>query len=504
MARSNRQNFIILFSIISGVIIGLVISSNLSLTKNGFAEIEPESIQVPVEQVPISDLESTSRAFVEIAKRVTPAIVSITSEKVIKVRDPLQNFFHSDDFFRRFFKAPDGENQREYKQSGLGSGVIVSSDGYILTNYHVVKDADEIDVVVDKKSCAAKIIGIDPATDIAVIKIEESNLTAVNIGDSDALEVGELVLAIGSPFNLGLQHTVTSGIISAKGRALNLSGELTFQDFIQTDAAINPGNSGGALVNIKGQLIGINTAIYAGNTGGNIGIGFAIPVNLAKQVMADLIEHGKVVRGYLGVYIENIDSELSQALNIKNNKGAVVTQVIKDTPAEKAGLKEYDVIIKVNGDEIEDRQSLTNKIASYQPGQKVNLTAIRDGRETQIVVALELRPDQTAQRDMEDKPSSDATTKFGMELSDLKPELAERFGYENEEGVLVLGVDQNGIAAKKGMRAGDLIVEIDRKPVKSLRQLKTILDSFEGGKIILFQINRGSRSSHFVALKTPK
>ena len=293
MIQNNKKYLVVVFSICIGIFAGLVIASNFNWTQNGFADSEASVLAPRISQSipPInSDLEATSRAFVEIAKRVTPTVVSITSEKVIKVRDPFTNFFGNDEFFKRFFPGGGQGGDKEFRQNGLGSGIIVSADGYILTNYHVIKDADELNVIIDKKEYVARVVGSDPETDIAVVDIDAQNLPAIRLGDSDKLEVGELVLAVGSPFDISLQHTVTSGIISAKGRSnLSLGGNLTYQDFIQTDAAINPGNSGGALVNIRGELIGINTAIYAGNGGGNVGIGFAIPVSLAKQVMDDLI-----------------------------------------------------------------------------------------------------------------------------------------------------------------------------------------------------------------------
>jgi len=504
MSTKRKMVAIVGASIAGGIVIGLVIASRLNFTPDGFANngLKPVVVNTVATTAAIpSDFQETSRAFVDIAKRVTPTVVSITSEKVVKMKDPLSNFFHKDEFFRKFFNQPNGDGGREFKQRGLGSGVIVSSDGYILTNYHVVKEADEINVMIDKKPYDAQVVGVDPATDIAVVKIDQNNLPTVTVGDSDQLEVGEWVLAIGSPFDLSLQHTVTSGIISAKGRALNLSGDLTYQDFIQTDAAINPGNSGGALVNIRGELIGINTAIYAGNAGGNVGIGFAVPVNLAKHVMQDLIEHGEVVRGYLGVYIDNLDPELSEALKIDDNEGAVVTEVIEGTPAEKAGLKQYDVIVGVDGHKVAGRQALTNIVASYKPGKKVRLKVIRDGEAEFITVSLERRPESASAKSTPSQPE-EMLKRLGLELRNLTDELASRFGYEGEEGVVVTKVESNSIAEEKGMRSGDLIVEVDRQPVRSVRQLREMFDGFGQGQIVLFEIRRG-KGTQFIALKMP-
>lgn len=501
----NKKLLIALVSVVIGMLLGLIIASNLNWTQNSLAGNNPSQLETAQSNSPNlinSDLEATSRGFVEIAKRIIPTVVSITSEKVVKVDGPFSNFFHNDEFFRRFF--PDmGDGQQEFRQKGLGSGVIVSPDGYVLTNYHVVKEADELNVIIDKKQYDAKIIGTDPASDIAVIKIDANNLPAVVLGNSDKLEVGELVLAVGSPFDLRLEHTVTSGIISAKGRSLNLGGELTYQDFIQTDAAINPGNSGGALVNIRGELIGINTAIFAGNTGGNIGIGFAIPINLAKNVMNDLIKHGKVYRGYLGVYITTPDNELSEALKLKDAKGALINEVAKDTPADRAGLKKYDVIIEVDGKKIEDSQSLTNMIAGYSPGSSIHLKFIRDGKINETTIMLGERPDETSERSSLLRQQGTVLEKLGLELSDLTRRLRENYGYENEEGVLVTNVRGGSIAEEKGFRAGDLIKEIDRQKVTSVRELEVIIGKQKEGQIILFQMQRESRN-FFVALRVPK
>ncbi len=501
MQNQVKKSLVVLVAAFCGLVLGLAIAANFELVPFGRAE-NPNPTQSAVGGTavqPSSDLESTSRAFVAIAKRVTPTVVSITSEKVVKVRNPLADFFRQDDFFRRFFQ--DRGREREYRQQGLGSGVIVSEEGYILTNYHVIKEADEVDVVYDGKKYDAEIVGTDPATDLAVVKIEKKGLPAITLGDSDKLEVGEWVLAIGSPFDLRLEHTVTSGIISAKGRSLNLSRDLTYQDFIQTDAAINPGNSGGALVNIRGELIGINTAIYAGNMGGNIGIGFAIPINLAKRVMDDLITHGRVVRGYLGVYIETPDEEMSEALNLKDTKGAVIVEVQEGTPADRAGLKKLDVVIAVDGQKVEDQYDLTNIIGSYSPGSEIELKIIRDGKVKKVRVVLDERRDAAVAGRRETK--SDVLDKLGLELTTLTPGMAKRYGVESTEGALVLEVRSGSVADEKGMRAGDLIKEVNRVKVDSAEDVRRILNKASREEIVLFQIQRGSRN-RFVAMRLPE
>ncbi|MFQ5823808.1 MAG: DegQ family serine endoprotease [bacterium] len=505
MLNKNKTTLIVAFSIFIGILVGLVIASNFNWTRNGLAdeEVTPAAeSNVENPQVAIkSDYESTSRAFVEIVKKVNPTVVSITSEKVVKVRNPFADFFNNDDFFRRFFRLPD-DGEQEFRQRGLGSGVIVEPNGYILTNYHVIKEADEINVVIDKKEYDAKVIGQDPATDVAVIKINKNSLPVANLGDSDKLEVGEWVLAIGNPFDISLEHTVTAGIISAKGRSnLNLSGELRYQDFIQTDAAINPGNSGGALINLRGELIGLNTAIIPGNTGGNLGIGFAIPINMAKRVMDELIAHGKVIRGYLGVYIGTPDAELSEALGLKDNKGAVIVEVQENTPADKAGLRKYDVIIEVNGQKIQDDQHLTNLIASYSPGEKVNLKIVRDGKIKYIPITLGERPETRTETPRISQTS--VLGRLGLQVTELTDGLAKRYGYEEETGVLVSKVRSGSIAEDKGIRTGDLIKEVNRRKVKTVREFEIIVDKLEVGEIVLFQIRRG-RSNNFVAMRVPK
>jgi serine protease Do len=504
MKNSNRKNLVVLLSVLFGIAVGLVLASNFNWTNNGLASqaSAPASNSSNSPPQPInSDLESTSRAFVEIAKRVTPTVVSITSEKTVRVNSPFSNFFHKDDFFRRFF--PDEGDGREYTQRGLGSGVIVSADGYILTNFHVVKDADQINVVIDRKEYDAQIVGNDAATDIAVIKIDAKNLPAATIGDSDKLEVGELVLAVGSPFDLRLQHTVTSGIISAKGRALNIGGELTYQDFIQTDAAINPGNSGGALVNIHGELIGINTAIYAGNTGGNLGIGFAIPINLASRVKDDLIAHGKVYRGYLGVWIATPDAELGEALNLKDNRGAVVNEVAKGSPADRAGIRKYDVIIEIEGKPIDDSQMLTNLIASYEPGATVNLKVIRDGKTRDVSVKLDERKEEAPAPTQLSQRNATSVEKLGLQVSELTRRLQDEFGYEGESGVVVTDVREGSPAAEKGLARGDLIREANRRSISSVRDFEQVIESISADDIVLLQVQRGNRN-FFIAMRIPK
>jgi serine protease Do len=359
-------------------------------------------------------------------------------------------------------------------------------------------------VVLDKDEYKAEIIGKDPATDLAVIKIDKTGLPAIRLGDSDNLEVGEWVLAIGSPFSQMLAHTVTSGIISAKGRQLagGVSRDLTYQDFIQTDAAINPGNSGGALVNIRGELVGINTAIYS-EGGGNIGIGFAVPVNLAKGVMDDLISHGKVVRGYLGVRISTPDAELSQALGLPSKKGALINEVVEGSPADDAGLQAGDVIISLQGVEIEDSQHLTNLVASYSPDEKIEVQIIRDGDKLNRTIQLDQRPDFAEAEDTPASRKNDATGRLGFSVTELTESLAGQAGYEGLQGVLVTSVSQSGVAAEKGLRRGDLIMAVNRQEIGGLTEFRNVLDKVGANEIVLFQIRR-EQTNRFIAMKMPE
>jgi serine protease Do len=439
-------------------------------------------------------LQNLSEAFRDVAKKVGPAVVYVSTEQTVKgqqVPDQFKDLF-GDDMFRRFFGAPDQPDQKEYKQRGLGSGFLVRKDGYILTNNHVVEGADKITVTFpDKREFKAKVIGTDPKTDVAVIKIEGDNFPVVTLGDSGKIEVGDWVLAIGTPF--GLSQTVTAGIISAEGRA-NI-GIVDYEDFIQTDAAINPGNSGGPLVNIEGDVIGINTAIFS-RTGGYQGIGFAIPINMAKTIMDSLISKGKVVRGWLGVMIQPVTPEIAKSFGLKETTGTLIGDVLKGGPAEKAGFKRGDVLISFEGKPVDGPNTLRNLVAQTEVGKKVSVVVIREGNEKTIEVAI---GEQEAGMQASKGKPAEAPVKSGLTVQELTPEIAKELGYTGEEGVVIAAVDPNSPAADAGLQRGDLIQEVNRQPVKSLEDYNKAMGAVGEKESFLLLVRRAD-SAHYVVV----
>ena len=490
-----KLTLFIVFAVFVGVIVGLVLSSNLDLTNRTIAADEdaanPVLLGAQESQMNMSQVASAqelSKAFTSVAEMVKGSVVTIKSTQLVQMEVP--------ELWQYFFNVPD-----EQIRQGLGSGVIVNPDGYIITNNHVVEDADEIQVSIGKTTYDAEIIGRDPGSDLAVIKIDSDNLNAIKLGDSDELQVGEWVLAIGNPFAEVLDQTVTAGIVSATGRTgLYDTRRLPFQDFIQTDAAINPGNSGGALVNMKGELVGINTMIYS-RSGGSVGVGFAIPVNLARNVMQQLIETGKVARGWLGVYIGTLDETMAEALGLDEPTGALVNQVTDNSPAEEAGMRDGDVILEVEGQKVEDSSELVNTIADYAPGTKVELTIWRNNDERRLTVELGERPSEGAQVVQE---SEDVENMFGIEVENLTNENMRRFEVDyDEDGVLVVNVERNSAAARKGIRPGDLLMSVDRKQVTNVREFNDAMKNIDRDKPVLFRLKRGD-SSFFMALDVPE
>lgn len=451
-------------------------------------------VAVQAQEQGLENLKETGKAFAQVAREASPAVVYIKVEKTVKSNSSTRVPFN-DEFFRRFFGEPmPGQPQRIPQQKrmiqGQGSGFIISPDGYILTNNHVVGGADKVIVkLLDGREFEATTIGTDPPTDVAVIKIDAKNLPVLPLGDSDKVEVGEWVLALGNPF--GLSHSLTAGIVSATGRTS--VGISDYEDFIQTDAAINPGNSGGPLLNLEGRAIGINTAIYSRN-GGYMGIGFAIPVNMAQSIYNQLIEHGNVTRGYLGITIQDLTPELAKSFGLKDTDGILIAQVMPDTPAEKAGLKQGDVIVKFNDEQVESFAPFRNKIALSEPGTKVNITVIRDGKAKSFAVTIEKKAsdEQTAPS----KPES--LEKLGLTVTTLTKELADRYGYADEKGVVVTRVDPSSAAALSGLKPGMLISEANREQIKNVKDFEKAIEK-NGDKPLLLFI-KDKQGARYIAL----
>ena len=433
--------------------------------------------------------------FVSLAKKMRPVVVNISTTQVSDGRGGSPEFgspFGEDDpfndFWRRFFGGPMPRGPQ--RQRSLGSGFFIDGDGSILTNNHVVENASKIVVKLsDDQEYEAKIVGRDPKTDIAIIKIDgKPNLPAASLGDSDKLEVGEWVVAIGNPF--GLDSTVTSGIVSAKGRHI---GQGPYDNFIQTDASINPGNSGGPLINLRGEVIGINTAIFS-RTGGNIGIGFAIPINLVKELLPQLRGKGKVTRGYLGVLIQKVTPEIAESLGMEKASGALVANVSKDGPADKAGVKVGDVIVEFDGKEIKDSGDLPILVARTQVDKKARLKVLRDKKEVVLTVAVgELKDEEVV-------ATAPEKGELGLTVQRLTPQMAESLGLEKSEGVVVTAVEPGSAADEAGIRRGDVILEVDRKAIRNLDEYKKAIAGTRKGRGVLFLVRRGDNTL-FLALK---
>ncbi|MDD3732872.1 MAG: DegQ family serine endoprotease [candidate division Zixibacteria bacterium] len=442
----------------------------------------------------ILTLRDLNRAFIDIAAKVKPTVVTVSTERLLSVRqgNPFGLPFSNDPFLDFFFgprQKQDQSQERQYRQEGLGSGVIVSSDGQILTNNHVVRGADSIYVrTYDGKRYKAKIVGVDSKTDIAVLKIDARSLPAITIGDSDKLQVGEIVMAIGSPMSVNLAYTVTQGIVSAKGRS-NV-GLADYEDFIQTDAAINQGNSGGPLVNLDGDLVGINTAIVS-QSGGFQGIGFAIPSNMATGVMKSLIADGKVIRGWLGVSIQDINEQIAGALGLSSAGGTLGGDVSPNSPASEAGIEAGDVITALDKRRISNSAQLSSQIAVTAPGTRVTLTILRDDREMDINVKLGELPGETAQV----PDSGEIEQRLGFAVKTLTRELAGNYGLDRVlSGVVVTSIDPAGNAYQAGLREGDLIRSINKERITSEDQFYAKIKNMKKGDTVLLRITRQDRA----------
>jgi len=506
MNKTNR--FLIVYSLATSLIVaGLTISTRgqgASSGQLGLENFNPRALAGELKGTSGSELTGNlSRAFVSASKRVRPAVVHIEAEQKVKVGGPAPDDPHdlfNDEFFRRFFgprmrpQTPPQPRPREHVRRGQGSGVIVDGAGHIITNNHVVGNADRITVrLSDKRKFEARLIGGDARSDVAVIKIEAEDLPVAATGDSDRLEVGEWVLAIGNPF--GLDQTVTAGVVSAKGRAQVV--DIQYQDFIQTDAAINPGNSGGPLVNLRGEVVGINTAIFS-RSGGYMGIGFAIPINMARKIMKSLVDHGKVIRGWLGVGIQNVDDDMAKALGLPAPGGAMVTEVVKDSPAARAGIRERDVIVSLGGRKIADANSLSNKVGLTKVGEEVEVKLYRKGKETTLTVTI---AERTAEQDSVRTGSRDdgRLKKLGLAVENIGPENRRKHGIAADlKGVLVTGVDPGSPADSAGLRPGMVIQGAGDSKIGSVADLRKELGAARK-RVLLKVVSKGR--PFFLAMK---
>ena len=443
---------------------------------------------------PLAVAKDLGNAFVEVAKKVKPSVVSIRSERTVTVSPGEgfgEDFFKGspfEDFFKRYGGPP-----RKQKQVGEGSGVIVDGRGYILTNHHVVASADKLTVrLLDGRELQGSIQGSDPKTDLAVIRVEAKELPVALLGDSDKIQVGEWAIAIGSPF--GLQETVTVGVISAKGRSGLGTG--TYEDFLQTDASINPGNSGGPLVNIDGEVIGINAMIIQPGQG----IGFAIPITLARNIMLQLIDRGKVVRPWVGIGLQDLTPELMKSFNVAEKEGAVVSQVFEGSPAEKAGFRVGDIVVTIDGVKIKNSQDVVREVLKKQVGQRIQFVVVREGKELDI-------PATTVEMPAEKKDSRAAVSEmkewFGLRVTAVTPDIAKELGLSSREGVVVQDVEPGSPGASAGLRKGDVILEVNRQKIKDEKDYQQSMENVKPEQGALFLVSRGG-STFFVSVKEEK
>lgn len=462
----------------------------VSTAKEDTAEAKKD--QEAVEDIKMVEFPS----FADLVEILKPSVVNISTTSVVKPRSSRQKRQRSpfgendpfEEFFKKFFE---NMPEQQFKRQGLGSGFIISEDGYVVTNNHVVEKAEDISVILENgDKYEAKVIGKDPKTDLAVIKFEpEGKLQTVEFGDSDKLRIGDWVIAIGNPFGLG--YTVTSGIVSAKGRSLGLG---VYDDFIQTDASLNPGNSGGPLFNLKGEVVGVNTAIVARGQG----IGFAIPVNMAEFVIEQLKEGGKVVRGWLGVYVQKLTPEIATSLNLKEDEGALVSDVTPGSPAEKAGISRGDVIIEYDGNKIDDVSDLTTLAGVTPPGTEVKIKLLHNGETIDLTVKLSEMPEEKVE-DEEEKVQE----KLGLTVTELNPNIVKRFNLDMDRGVIITNVQRGSVAAEAGLKPGDVVLEVDKNNITSLEDYTEALDKAQPGGTTLFLVKRGENTI-YAALRLEK
>jgi len=509
---SKKSILAAVFLIFIGIVFGAILVSNFNGgVEFGFAGDQSVKLGAQKKVQPTIDLKGLNKAFVEVAKAVTPTVVAITVTTKGKAdSQDFKDFFH--------FFGPDFKFEQPPQQAG-GSGVVINSDGYILTNNHVVDEAEEnsVEVVLnDTRRMKAKIIGRDPTTDLAVIKVDAKDLPTAALGNSDSLEVGDWVMAIGNP--LGLQSTVTAGIISAVGRDINIiSDNYRIENFIQTDAAINPGNSGGPLVNLEGEVIGINSAIATTN-GRYQGYGFAIPVNIARTVAEDIIHYGKIRRGYIGVEIQSVDETLAKSVGLDKAEGVIVQRVVKGGAGEAAGIKAGDIILSIDGKEINKANELQSFVARKHPGDDVKLKIYRDGKTLENTVTLQSRTEEkiaakdTGENDgseTEQETSAKSVTfdKLGLSVRALTPE--EKKENEVSNGVLVTEVKVYSEAFNRGLEQGDIILEADKREISTPKSVGSVLQSHKAEDAVLLRVKKGknnrlSGQTQFIAIQIPK
>ncbi|HSP05767.1 MAG TPA: DegQ family serine endoprotease [Acidobacteriota bacterium] len=483
-----------------GLIAGMVFTAKLDVFNQANGQETGKAEVVQAVRTPTEDPASqpfTFDAFRKIAKRLNPTVVNIYTTQIVRGRDPFHDFFGDDPFFHRFFGD---QPEREQRQSSLGSGVIIDPEGYILTNNHVVENADEIKVSLTdnddgRNGLTAKVVGRDPKTDIALIKITpKDKLAAAPLGSSSELQVGDWVIAIGNPFALG--HTVTVGVVSALGRSLGGN----YDDFIQTDASINPGNSGGPLLNLRGEVIGINTEI-ASRTGQSAGIGFAVPIDLAKEILPQLKTAGRVTRGQLGITIQ---SQWSDALakEFGVDHGALVSDVTKGSPAEKAGVKQGDVIVEYNGKALTEGNDLPRLVAATKPGTKVDIKVVRDKKEKTMSVEVGTMKDADVAEASESQPE-EAGAELGLTVMNLDSDMAQQLDLDTDQGVVISRVKVGSPAEDAGLQKGDVILEINRKQVKNVQDYRANTSKAKPGDSLLFLIYRRG-GSIFIPVQIPQ
>jgi len=496
---AKKGPYVLLLLVVLGLTIGGVVRMGWArLPGHAVAAAEKVSVRTASDPAPVS-LGDFKNGFSTVLGNALPAVVNISSTKIVKTQNQMPDFF-SDPMFRQFFgnqlppQARGPQSQREY---GLGSGVIVNPDGYILTNNHVVSEATDVEVYTqDQKEYKAKVVGTDPLTDVAVLKIAATGLPTLTLGDSSTLKVGDVVFAIGQPFGIG--ETATMGIVSATRRGLGGAIE-RYENFIQTDAAINPGNSGGALIDLHGDLVGINTAILSGGggEGGNEGVGFAIPINMARNVMDQIVEHGKVIRGFLGVTIQGVKPDMAKAFGLQHGGGALIGDVSPNTPASKAGLQRGDIVLELNGKSVEGPDDLSVNISEMAPGSVAHLKIFRGGQEKDMDVTLGEYP-ETGKTKAEQSGAEPQALK-GLQVQNLTPDIARQLNVSpSTVGVVVTDIDPSSAAADAGLQRGDIIQEVNRKPVHNIEQYNQAVGGADNQSVLLL-VNRGG-TTHYVVV----